>query len=128
MSKVIRYLPELEGEEQLYIAHILKNLTDDQAEQFAHVYRQRRKDPTLTLITALLGFVVVSGVHRFLLGQIGMGLLYLFTAGLCFIGTIVDLFNYKSLTFRYNKIQANDVHMLIRGALPDIGDPDLLMT
>ena len=128
MSKVIRFMPELEGEEQLYIAHMMKNMTEEQAEQFSHVYRQRRRDPTLTLITALLGFVVVAGVHRFLLGQIGMGLLYLFTGGLCLIGTIVDLFNYTSLTYRYNKVQANEVLMLVRGVLPDIGDPDLLMS
>ena len=121
-------MPELEGEEQLYIAHMMKNMTEEQAEQFSHVYRQRRRDPTLTLITALLGFVVVAGVHRFLLGQIGMGLLYLFTGGLCLIGTIVDLFNYTSLTYRYNKVQANEVLMLVRGVLPDIGDPDLLMS
>lgn len=37
----------------------------------------------------LLGLV---GGHRFYLGQIGWGLLYLFTGGLFFIGWIVDLF------------------------------------
>jgi len=32
-----------------------------------------------------------------------MGLLYLFTAGLCFIGTIIDLINYQDLAFEYNR-------------------------
>lgn len=31
------------------------------------------------------------GVHRFYEGKIGTGILYLCTAGLCFIGVIVDL-------------------------------------
>ncbi|GIV58627.1 MAG: membrane protein [Rhodothermaceae bacterium] len=118
MSKVIRYLPELEGDEQVYVATLLKNLTDEQAEQFAHVYRSRRRDANTTLILALLGFVVVAGIHRFYLGQIGMGLLYLFTGGLCLIGTIVDLFNYKRLTFEYNRKQADEVVRLIQGAFP----------
>lgn len=32
------------------------------------------------------------GAHKFYEGKIGMGILYLFTLGLCGIGTIVDLF------------------------------------
>jgi TM2 domain-containing membrane protein YozV len=126
MSKVIKYLPEIQGEEQLAVAQVLKEMSEEQAEQFAHVYRQRRKDPTMTLMTALLGFVVVSGVHRFYLGQIGMGLAYLFTAGFCFIGTIVDLFNYRSLTDTYNEKEALQVASLIRGAFPDRGEPPQL--
>ncbi len=118
MSKVIRYLPELQGEEQLTVARLLTDMTEEQAEQFAHVYRQRRKDATTTLIMAVLGFVVVAGVHRFYLGQIGMGLAYLFTGGFCLIGTIVDLFNYNSLTEGYNEKQALSVAALIQGAFP----------
>jgi TM2 domain-containing membrane protein YozV len=118
MAKVLRYLPELQGEEQLHAAQLLKDMSEEQAEQFAHVYRQRRKDPTITLITDLLGFFGIAGVHRFLLGEIGMGLLYLLTGGLCFIGTIVDLFNHKNLTFRFNRKQADEVAYLIHQALP----------
>jgi TM2 domain-containing membrane protein YozV len=117
MAKVIRYLPELEGDEQLYIATLMKEMTEEQAEQFSHVYRQRRKDPTLTLVTALAGFIGFAGIHRFLLNQIGMGLLYFFTAGLCLVGTVVDMINFKSLTYRFNQQQALDVAMLIKAAI-----------
>jgi TM2 domain-containing membrane protein YozV len=58
--------------------------------------------------------VVVAGVHRFVIDEIGMGLLYLFTAGLCFIGTIVDVINYKSIAFRYNRKQADEVAAMVR--------------
>ena len=119
MSKVIRYMPELTGDEQVRVAQWMKNMTDEQAQHFAHVYRQRRKDTTTTLILALIGLVVVAGLHRFYLGQIGMGVLYLFTAGLCFIGTIVDLVNHKSMTDKYNLAQADDVARLITGAFPE---------
>jgi len=119
MSKVIKYMPELEGDEQLHVATIMKSMTEEQAEQFARVYRQRRKDATTTLILALLGLFVVGGIHRFYLGQIGMGLLYLFTGGICLIGTIIDMVNYKKLTWDFNMKEAIEVQSLIRGAFPE---------
>ena len=36
-------------------------------------------------------FLGVIGAHHFYAGRIGMGLLYLFTGGLCGIGLLVDL-------------------------------------
>ena len=114
MARVIDVLPELTGEEMLYVQSLLKEMDDDKARTFASVYRSRRKDPQVILITALLGLVVVAGVHRFIMGQIGMGLLYLFTAGLCFIGTIVDLVNYQKLAFEHNQKIANEVLLLVR--------------
>jgi TM2 domain-containing membrane protein YozV len=124
MSKVIKYLPELEGDEQLFVAQLYHDLSDEQAEQFSHVYRQRRKDSTTTLLMAVLGFISVAGIHRFYLGQIGMGLAYFFTAGFCLIGTIVDLVNYRSLTETFNEKQALEVAAMIRGAFPG-SDSDL---
>ena len=119
MSKVIKYMPELEDEEQLQVASLFRDMTEEQAEQFTRVYRQRRKEANITLVTALLGFLSVAGVHRFYLGQMGMGILYLLTAGLCFIGTIVDVVNHKALTYRYNEKQALEVAAMVRGAFPD---------
>jgi TM2 domain-containing membrane protein YozV len=113
MAKVIEILPELTGEEMVYVQNILKDMDDVKARNFATVYRARRKEPMLILVTALLGFVAFAGIHRFLLNQIGMGLLYLFTAGLCFIGTIVDLVNYQKLAFEYNQKVANEVLVMI---------------
>jgi TM2 domain-containing membrane protein YozV len=114
MAKVLEVLPELTGEEMVYIQNMMNEWTDDKARSFANVYRARRKDPQVILVTALLGFIVVAGVHRFMLGQIGMGLLYLFTAGLCFIGTIIDLVNYQRLAFEFNQQVANEVAVLIK--------------
>jgi len=117
-------MPELEGDEQLSVAAIMKSMTEDQAEQFARVYRQRRKDATTTLILALLGLFVIAGVHRFYIGQIGMGLLYLFTGGICLVGTIIDVVNYKKLTWEFNAKQAVEVQSLIRGAFPETGEKE----
>lgn len=114
MAKVIKYAPELDGEEQLYVAKLMKDMTEEQAEHFARVYRERRKDPELILFSSLAGFLGIAGVHRFFLDQIVMGLVFLFTLGFCGVGTIVDLFMHKQLTQRYNRKRADEVADLIR--------------
>jgi TM2 domain-containing membrane protein YozV len=114
MARVIDVLPELTGDELMYVQNLIKDLDDEKARSFANVYRTRRKEPMLILMTALLGFIVVAGVHRFLIGQVGMGLLYLFTGGLCLVGTIVDLVNHQKLAFEYNSKVANEVILMIR--------------
>ncbi|MDV3310093.1 MAG: TM2 domain-containing protein [Cyclobacteriaceae bacterium] len=107
MAKIIDVLPELQGEEMAYVQNLIKDMDDEKARSFAVVYRARRKDPQLILITALLGFVGFAGIHRFLIDQVGMGILYLLTVGICWIGTIVDLVNYQKLAFEYNMKVAN---------------------
>ena len=113
MAKVIDVLPELQGEEMLYVQKLMNDWDIEKARSFASVYRVRRKDPQLILLTALLGLIVVAGVHRLLLGQIGMGLLYLFTGGLCLVGTIIDLVNYQKLAFEFNQKVAHEVASII---------------
>lgn len=106
-------MPELEPDEMAYVQGLLNAMSDYEAQQFVSVYRSRRREPLLVLITAVIGFFGVAGVHRFVLGHIGMGLLYLFTAGLCFIGTIVDVINYKRLAFEYNIKEAQQAHAIV---------------
>ncbi len=116
MANVLKILPELQGQEMAYAQQMVKDMPDDQALLFANIYRARRRDPNLILITCLLGFFGISGVHRLLLNHIGMGILYLFTAGLCLIGTIVDLVNYQKLAFDYNRKIADEVAMMAKGS------------
>ena len=103
MNRMIKLLPELQGEEMVYIQQITKELDDDQAAVFANIYRARRKDPQTILIMCIVGLFVIPGIQRFLLNQIGMGILYLLTIGLCFIGSIIDLITYQKLAMEYNK-------------------------
>lgn len=114
MANIYTYLPELEGEEMIFVQKLTSDFDEQQLTQFAVMYRNRRKDPTLILLTALVGFLGISGIHRFLLNQIGMGILYLLTAGLCFIGTIIDLINHKKLAFEYNSNVAREIAMVIK--------------
>jgi TM2 domain-containing membrane protein YozV len=114
MAKVLDVLPELTGEEMLFVQNLINDWPDEKAKSFAAVYRARRKEPQLILFTTLLGFIVIAGVQRFVIGQIGMGILYLFTGGLCLIGTIVDLVNYQRLAFEANEKTAREVAALVR--------------
>jgi TM2 domain-containing membrane protein YozV len=114
MANILDYLPELMGDEQAYISGIIKDMENEKAQQFAHVYRARRRDPQTILLVALAGFLGVAGIQRFLVDQIGMGILYFLTGGLCVIGTIVDMINYKKLAFEYNMVQAQQIMNVIR--------------
>ncbi len=113
MNKLLNLLPNVEQEEIAYIQMLVKDMSDDQIRQFASIYNSRRKDPQTILLLTLIGFFGVAGVQRFVLDQIGMGLLYLFTGGICLIGTIVDLINYKRLAIEYNQKLARQVSSIV---------------
>lgn len=113
MARVIDFVPEAEGDEALYLNKLFSDMSEENISKFSNVYRARRKDPQTILLTCLLGFFVVAGVHRFLLNQVGMGILYILTGGLCVIGTIVDLVNYKDMTFQYNRGVAQEIKSMI---------------
>lgn len=90
-------------EELIQIDAYTKGYTSEQIHQFVTIYRTKRKDAQTILLCCLLGLVCVAGIHRFIMGQIGMGILYVLTGGLCLIGTIVDAINYKRLAMEFNQ-------------------------
>jgi TM2 domain-containing membrane protein YozV len=115
MANIYNYLPELEPGEMAYLQPYFQNLTHEQAQQFTSFYRARRRDPLMILLAAMLGLIFVAGVHRLLIGDIGLGILYFFTGGLCFIGTIVDMINYRRLATDYNLKEARYVQAIMAG-------------
>lgn len=108
MKNYIYSLQGLTPSEMHYLQNLTKELDEGQMREFVYLYGGKRKSEQDILLFTLLGFVFVAGIQRFMLGQIGMGVLYLFTGGLCFIGTIVDLINYKSLRENYNRGAAQE--------------------
>jgi TM2 domain-containing membrane protein YozV len=96
-------LPGIEQEELLWLQELTRNYPPETRQRFLALYQGRRKEPQNILIFCLIGFFGIAGIHRFILDQTGMGILYLLTGGLCWIGTIVDVINHKRLTWEFNK-------------------------
>ncbi len=99
---ILKYLYDITPEELITINSRTKEFSDEELTQFCMIYRSKRKDPQMILLLCLLGLVGIAGVQRFVIGHIGMGVLYFFTAGLCFVGTIVDAVNHRELALEYN--------------------------
>ncbi len=109
----LQYLSDVTPEELITINSRTKGFSDNELTHFCMIYRSKRKDPQTILLLCLLGLIGISGIHRFVIGHTGMGILYFFTAGLCLIGTIVDAVNHKDLTIEYNaKMIAETLSML----------------
>lgn len=108
-SPLYTYLPELDMQEMTIVQSIVKDYDDKQVMDFANMYRSRRRDPQMILLSGLAGFLGFAGIQRFLTDNIGMGILYFFTAGLCFIGTIMDLVNHRQIALEYNMKVAREV-------------------
>lgn len=111
-------LSGISPEEIAFLQQATAGLDENQQKYFFMIYSGKRKSPQDMLIFCLLGLLVVPGLQRFIVGQIGMGILYLFTVGLCFIGSIVDLVNHKSLGFEYNKKVAYESFQMAKMGIP----------
>ena len=113
MNKVLQHIPEAQGQEYFFLEKLCEQMDDEQMKNFSAIYRSRRKDTQTTLILSLLGLVVIAGLQRFYVGQIGWGVAYIFTGGFCLVGTILDLINHKELTFEFNQKTAEEVVMMV---------------
>lgn len=113
-QRYVMMLPNLQPDELALLDNLTQNLNEEQSQMFITMYASRRKTTETVLICTLIAFLGVAGIQRFILGQVGMGILYLFTGGLCLIGTIMDIVNHKRLTFEFNAQQAHEVRAMIR--------------
>lgn len=66
-------------------------------------YREGYYDYNISWI--LLTFLGVFGVHRFYLGKIGTGILYLLTFGLLGLGYLYDLFQLNEIVDERNRVR-----------------------
>jgi len=111
-------LMNIEGitpEELMYLQHATASLTEDQLKNFVLLYIGKRKKAQDILLLTLLGFLGFAGIQRFVLGQVAMGVIYFLTLGFCWIGTIVDLINHKSMTDEYNQRVTRECLQMVTG-------------
>ncbi len=114
MNNPFLTLKGLTPAELVFLKNITSNLPDSKLNDFLTVYRSKRREPEMLLIIACGGFFGFAGIHRFLIGQIGMGLVYFLTGGLCLIGTIVDIINHKKLADEYNIDMAKETLQMVQ--------------
>lgn len=101
-SNILSLLASLDLAEANALSPILQGMSESQQTQFMSIYMSKRRDPVLILVCTLAGFVGFAGLQRFITDNILLGFLYFFTGGFLFIGTIIDLFRYKSIAEAYN--------------------------
>lgn len=89
-----KYFP---AEKIMYIKEKLAAMDEN---KFAMISTIEMKDPTTILLVSI--FLGGLGVDRFMLGDIGMGVLKLLTCGVCGILTIIDWFTVSKKTKELN--------------------------
>jgi TM2 domain-containing membrane protein YozV len=102
MSTILKYVPEADYDELRELELALQGRSEEEIRKFAMTYRGRRKDAQTTLILCVVGFFGFAGLHRLVNNDIGMGILYLLTAGFCGIGTLIDTINHRKLNAEAN--------------------------
>ena len=102
------YMPfsDTTPEEWSFLQQATADLTENQKKFFYMVYSSKRRKSQDLLLATLLGFLGFAGIQRLLVGQIFMGVIYSLTLGFCFIGTIIDVVNHKSLATEFNRTMA----------------------
>lgn len=90
------------------LSQMTQGLSDSQKMIFQSQYGSERKDRGTGLILAVLSW------DRFWLGDIGLGVLKLITAGGCGIWWLVDIFTAGSRCDNYNRQKAQEIVAALR--------------
>jgi len=94
------------------LAEFQRGMTDAQKMMFQTQFNGVRKDRTTGLILSVL--FGTAGIDRFYVGDTGIGLLKLFTAGLCGILYIADWFSIGNKVDDYNRLKAQEIAAALR--------------
>ena len=113
-QQMLMMLPGMQPDELMVVQNITKDMTEMQQQQFYAFYKGKRKDKQNLLIFTLIGFLGIAGIQRFVIGETGMGILYILTIGFCGIGTIIDLVNLDKMVSRFNKKQAMETASMVK--------------
>lgn len=107
---------EMTIDEYNFIQDASSGLTSYQMQTFMLVYNSRRKNPVDVFIATLFGFLGLAGIQRFMTRQMFWGFLYFITGGIFLVGTLVDLFTYKSIANDYNRDLAYECYQIALAA------------
>jgi len=95
---------------------MIAGLTQEQKNYFQARYAAESKDRmTLLLVSIFLG---KFGVDRFMMDDVGMGLLKLFTLGCCGVLWIIDICTITERVDTYNRRKAAEIMAALQQAPP----------
>lgn len=101
-------------------------LSQGDKDSFIKKYELQKKQPWIYYLCLI--FLGQLGVNRFYLDQFGMGVLYIFTSGIVFIGIIYDFFTGVSQVRAYNERLCariiNDYPVRINTITKELNAPD----
>lgn len=109
-TRFLTLFPKITSDEYVFLTPYLERLDEEQAKTFIRLYDENRLDPQMFILLAALGFMFTSGMQRFYIGHWGLGLLYMFTCGGLWIGTIYDLATGKETVLAANREKARLVY------------------
>ena len=95
---------------------LTQGMSEQQKFLFQAQYGSERRDRTLVLVISI--FLSYLGIDRFLIGDVGIGLLKLLTCGLCGIFWLVALFLITGRVDDYNRRKAQAIAMAIKMNTP----------
>lgn len=78
-------------------------------DRLMNLYAVELRDPMIVLLISIF----LCGVDRIFIGQLGLGLLKLFTAGACGIWWLIDLFLITDATKQYNLNKLNEALLML---------------
>ena len=91
---------------------MMQDLNEQQRMLFMSQYESVKKDRgTVLVLSVLLGGV---GVDRFMIGDVGMGILKFLTFGLCGILWLFDIFTIRGKVDDLNRKNANEIYQCIK--------------
>ncbi|WP_263352004.1 NINE protein [Acidicapsa acidisoli] len=97
---------------------LTEGMTEQQKFLFQAQYGAERKDRVRILVISV--FLGAFGIDRFLVGDIGLGLLKLLTGGLLGILWLVDIFLIMGRVDDFNRTKAHEIAMTIRMSGPGV--------
>lgn len=91
---------------------LIQDLSEQQQMLFSSQYQSAKKErDTVLILSVILGYL---GVDRFMVGDMGMGLLKLFTVGLCGLLWLFDIFTIRGKVDELNRKHANEIYQGIK--------------
>ena len=106
-------MPEFSVVEQMQLT---EGMSEQQKFLFQTQYGAERRDRILILVISV--FLGALGIDRFLVGDVGLGLLKLLTGGVCGIFWLVDIFLIMGRVDDFNRTKAYEIAMSIRMSGP----------